>query len=430
MSSLSKPAAALDPAVRAELERRSGCQGPQARRARIVLLSAQGATTRQIAQALGLSPPTVRLWRGRFEAEGLEGLGDRPRCGRPRGSRRRGGPQAGPQPDSTAEVPQDPLRRRSSHLAARPPGPEQPGACATPAPPADDLPNLLHVPRISLPQRVHHDAHLLLWCLRGMTRVVLPSGRGRRTMTLVGDQAAWIPAGTAHRLVVEENSAAFPLLFDTDQTATTLDRIVHLAISPELGGLLLALFQAQNTLLQPQANLERQALSMIEAATALDAGAGARGQGLGLAPEASDRQARQRAAPDGDDRPPAGRSQAGGRGGGQAGGAAGQVMAALAFNPGDDRGIEQLAALAHVSPRTVQRDFARQTGMTLRQWRTRSRLEAAARMLDERTTPQAVAHRVGYQSVTAFYRAFKRHFGLTPGAYVRASRGQEPSRQA
>ena len=55
-----------------------------ARRARIVLLAAQGVANSRIAQAVGVSVPTVVSWRRRYQAGGVRGLEDAPRSGRPR----------------------------------------------------------------------------------------------------------------------------------------------------------------------------------------------------------------------------------------------------------------------------------------------------------------------------------------------------------
>lgn len=52
-------------------------------RARIVLAVADYGSTADAASALGTSPPTVRKWRDRFSAEGIDGLHDRDRPGRP-----------------------------------------------------------------------------------------------------------------------------------------------------------------------------------------------------------------------------------------------------------------------------------------------------------------------------------------------------------
>ena len=53
-------------------------------RARIVLLAAQGVANSRIAVQVGVSLPTVLLWRARFAEHGLDGLADAPHPGRPR----------------------------------------------------------------------------------------------------------------------------------------------------------------------------------------------------------------------------------------------------------------------------------------------------------------------------------------------------------
>jgi hypothetical protein len=55
----------------------------QATRAVMVLLSAHGLAPAQIAVLLDCHPATVRRWIGRFNDEGLAGLADRARSGRP-----------------------------------------------------------------------------------------------------------------------------------------------------------------------------------------------------------------------------------------------------------------------------------------------------------------------------------------------------------
>src|SRR6266516_4608143 len=53
-------------------------------RAQIVLAAARGRASARIAADLHISVDTVRKWRGRFAARGLDGLKDLPRSGRPR----------------------------------------------------------------------------------------------------------------------------------------------------------------------------------------------------------------------------------------------------------------------------------------------------------------------------------------------------------
>jgi len=58
-----------------------------ATRARIVLLSADGASNTDIAERLGLSKPTVGIWRKRYVMQRIAGLYDEPRPGGPRSIR-------------------------------------------------------------------------------------------------------------------------------------------------------------------------------------------------------------------------------------------------------------------------------------------------------------------------------------------------------
>jgi transposase len=71
---------------RAELQRRVRAHTtPQraAKRARVVLLAADGVPNRQLAPIVGMHQHTVAHWRRRFESERLAGLEDRQRPGRP-----------------------------------------------------------------------------------------------------------------------------------------------------------------------------------------------------------------------------------------------------------------------------------------------------------------------------------------------------------
>ena len=54
-----------------------------AQRARIVLLAADGVGTNEIVERVGVSKPTVIGWKKRYAAEGIAGLDDRPKPGRP-----------------------------------------------------------------------------------------------------------------------------------------------------------------------------------------------------------------------------------------------------------------------------------------------------------------------------------------------------------
>src|SRR5258707_5290917 len=73
----------LKPKIRRVLEAR--CRAPttaqrDVKRAQIVLLAAEGRSTRSIAEQVGVQPHIVSNWRHRFAEHGLGGLKDRPRA--------------------------------------------------------------------------------------------------------------------------------------------------------------------------------------------------------------------------------------------------------------------------------------------------------------------------------------------------------------
>lgn len=77
----------LDAASRAVLEgvaRRTTAAAALVRRARIVLLVADGMPLDRVARRLEVRPNVVRTWSDRYLAGGIDALQDRPRSGRPR----------------------------------------------------------------------------------------------------------------------------------------------------------------------------------------------------------------------------------------------------------------------------------------------------------------------------------------------------------
>jgi transposase len=63
--------------------RSSSVRAGLAQRARIVLLAADGVPVKEIVERVGMSKPTVIAWKKRYTAEGIGGLADRPKPGRP-----------------------------------------------------------------------------------------------------------------------------------------------------------------------------------------------------------------------------------------------------------------------------------------------------------------------------------------------------------
>ena len=74
----------LDPETRATLEgwvRASKSEQRMVKRARIVLLAADGMASRAIAREVGVTTGIASVWRTRFAASGIDGLKDKPRPG-------------------------------------------------------------------------------------------------------------------------------------------------------------------------------------------------------------------------------------------------------------------------------------------------------------------------------------------------------------
>jgi AraC-like DNA-binding protein len=100
-----------------------------------------------------------------------------------------------------------------------------------------------------------------------------------------------------------------------------------------------------------------------------------------------------------------------------AGPLAGAVATRLRDDPGDQRTLADWGRVVGASERTLARAFVAETRMPFGRWRTLLRLEAALPLLARGEPVARVAHRVGYQTPSAFVAAFRRETGLTPAAY-------------
>ena len=92
-----------------------------------------------------------------------------------------------------------------------------------------------------------------------------------------------------------------------------------------------------------------------------------------------------------------------------------RVAQALRSDPTDTPRIRDLAAELAVSDRTLERAFLADAGMTLGEWRQRSRIGRAIALLAGGGTVKDVALEVGYATPSAFVAAFKEYVGVTPG---------------
>lgn len=90
----------------------------------------------------------------------------------------------------------------------------------------------------------------------------------------------------------------------------------------------------------------------------------------------------------------------------------------LTANPADRRPLAELARQVGAAPRTLERLFRAETGLSFGQWRGRLRLLAAIDALNRGESSTAIAYALGWHSPSAFAAAFRAQFGTTPQRFL------------
>jgi len=94
------------------------------------------------------------------------------------------------------------------------------------------------------------------------------------------------------------------------------------------------------------------------------------------------------------------------------------------------RSIDQAAAELRMSRRRFTQLFTQIAGETYLRHIQRLRMEHACRILKEKKlSPLTVAFQSGYQDASTFYRAFKKHTGISPARWA-VSAGASPGARA
>lgn len=109
----------------------------------------------------------------------------------------------------------------------------------------------------------------------------------------------------------------------------------------------------------------------------------------------------------------------------------GSALQDMHAEPGAPWTVEGLSRRAGASRSAFSRRFTELVGRPPMAYLTWWRMKTAGRILrgDDGAPLQAVAERVGYSSEFAFNRAFKREFGVSPGAYRRRGTGRQAAAQ-
>ena len=98
-----------------------------------------------------------------------------------------------------------------------------------------------------------------------------------------------------------------------------------------------------------------------------------------------------------------------------------RIARALIADPSDKRRLEEWAAWAGLSPRTLTRLFVAETGGSFGAWRERARLARALERLAADAPVTTVALELGYENPSAFIAMFRRAHGVTPARWLEHS---------
>lgn len=94
-----------------------------------------------------------------------------------------------------------------------------------------------------------------------------------------------------------------------------------------------------------------------------------------------------------------------------------RAVVPIADDPALADGLAEAAERAALSPRSFERHFRNETGLSFRAWRRQARLMKAVEFLAEGRPVSEVGDRLGYEGASAFIAGFRKAFGVTPGRY-------------
>lgn len=95
------------------------------------------------------------------------------------------------------------------------------------------------------------------------------------------------------------------------------------------------------------------------------------------------------------------------------------ILQLLQNDPANNQPIRELAKIAFSTERTLMRKSKKILGMSLTEWRQRSKIIKALPMLESNLTVEHIALELGYSSASAFIVMFKQLMKMTPAEFKR-----------
>ena len=94
------------------------------------------------------------------------------------------------------------------------------------------------------------------------------------------------------------------------------------------------------------------------------------------------------------------------------------IAADLLEAPASVPPLRELASTMRRSPRTLERQFKAETGLSLRSFRRQAKLLRSLELLSSNMSVSAVSDHLGFGEPSAFIATFRAAFGVTPGRYL------------
>jgi AraC-like DNA-binding protein len=223
---------------------------------------------------------------------------------------------------------------------------------------------------------LEHAAGKLTWVSEGAQRVYTSEGVWLTTP----EQAVWIPSGVPHDAAKRGRGSYYWInVWDDDLKTRLPDHCCAVTITPELRE---AILHAAEVRTLERSSLRSESVRAVFIENITDAGIAP----LALTPLEESRRLQ-------------------------------PLMAAMQLRPADPRSLEEWAEFLRMSPRTLNRTFQRELGMSFRDWRRQTQLMHALDRLAQGDGVSQVAQQVGFKSVSMFIEMFRRTLGTTPGKY-------------